>query len=58
MSSMTWVLHCDCGTELRGPTEDEFVENVFAHARHSHAMTMTREQVLALGSQEGESPAS
>ena len=51
---MTWVIHCDCGTDVTGPTEDEFVENAVAHAKTSHALTMTKEQVLALATIEGE----
>jgi predicted small metal-binding protein len=51
---MTWVIHCDCGTDVKGPTEDEFVEMALAHAKTSHALTMTKEQVLALASREGE----
>ena len=50
---MTWVIHCDCGTEVTGPTEDDFVATALAHARTSHALTMTREQVLALAAVEG-----
>lgn len=50
---MTWVIHCDCGTEVTAPTEDEFVEKALSHAKTSHAMTMTKEQVLALAAIEG-----
>lgn len=53
---MPWVIHCDCGTELTGPTEDEFVQTTLAHARNSHALTMTKEQVLALAVVDGETP--
>jgi predicted small metal-binding protein len=53
---MTWVIHCDCGTDVTGPTEDEFVEKAVDHAKTSHALTMTKEQVLALASIEGETP--
>ena len=45
---MTWVIHCDCGTDVTGESEDEFVEKAVTHAKTSHAFTMTREQVLAL----------
>ena len=51
---MSWVIHCDCGTDVTGPTEDEFVEKAVAHAKTSHALTMTKEQVLALATVEGE----
>jgi predicted small metal-binding protein len=53
---MTYVIHCDCGTDVVGPTEHEFVENALAHAKTSHALIMTKEQVLALATLEGESP--
>lgn len=45
---MTWVIHCDCGTDVTGETEDEFVEKAQTHAKTSHALTMTKEQVLGL----------
>jgi len=50
---MTWVIHCECGTDVKGDTEDEFVERARAHAKTSHALTMTREQVLGLATVEG-----
>jgi predicted small metal-binding protein len=53
---MTWVIHCDCGTDVTGKTEAEFVETAMAHAKTSHALTMTKEQVLALATIEGETP--
>ena len=56
MMSMTWVIHCDCGTDVKGSTEDEFVERALAHSKTSHALTLTREQVLALATVEGETP--
>ena len=56
MVSMTWVIHCDCGTDVTGPTEDEFVQRALAHAKTSHALTMTKEQVLGLATIEGETP--
>jgi predicted small metal-binding protein len=51
---MPWVIHCDCGTDVTGPTEEEFVARAVAHAKTSHALTMTKEQVLALATVEGE----
>jgi predicted small metal-binding protein len=54
MVSMTWVIHCDCGTDVTGSTEGEFVEKALAHAKTSHALTMTKEQVLALATIEDE----
>jgi predicted small metal-binding protein len=50
---MTWVIHCECGTDVTGDTEDEFVEKATAHAKNSHSFTMTKEQVLALATVEG-----
>lgn len=45
---MAWVIYCDCGTAIRGVDDDEIVENAMSHARHKHALILTREQVLAL----------
>jgi predicted small metal-binding protein len=56
MIDMTWVIHCDCGTDVTGHTEEEFVVNAVAHAKTSHALTMTKEQVLALATVESETP--
>ena len=53
---MDWVIHCDCGTDVTGPTEDEFVARAVAHAKTSHALTMTKEQVLALATIDSETP--
>jgi predicted small metal-binding protein len=49
---MTWVIHCDCGTDVKGSTEEEFVERALTHSKTSHALTMTREQVLGLATLE------
>ena len=49
---MTWVIHCDCGTDVTGDDEDEFVEKAQSHAKTSHALTMTKEQILALATVE------
>jgi hypothetical protein len=56
MVPMTWVIHCDCGTDVTGPTEDNFVEMALTHAKTSHALSMTKEQVLALATVEGDTP--
>ena len=56
MGPMTWVIHCDCGTDVTGQTEEHFVESALDHAWTSHALTMTKEQVLALATIEGEAP--
>lgn len=49
----TWVIHCECGTDVKGDTEDEFVERARDHAKTSHALTMTKEQILGLATVEG-----
>jgi predicted small metal-binding protein len=50
---MTWVIRCDCGTDVTGDAEDEFVEKAQTHAKTSHALTMTREQILGLATFDG-----
>ena len=49
---MGWVIHCDCGTSVRGENEDEIVKNAQEHAKNKHAVVVTREQVLALAQKE------
>ena len=49
---MTWVIHCDCGTPVRGETDDELVENVQEHAKNKHGIVLTREQALGLAERE------
>ena len=51
-SGMGWVIHCDCGTSVRGDDEDELVKNAQDHAKNKHAVVVTREQVLALAQKE------
>ena len=51
-SGMGWVIHCDCGTSIRGNNEDEIVKNAQDHAKNKHAVVVTREQVLALAQKE------
>ena len=31
-----YILHCPCGLTLTGDTEDDIVENSFAHLREKH----------------------
>ncbi len=45
---MTWVVRCDCGTDMRGETEDEIVVNTQEHAQSKHSISVTREQAFAL----------
>ncbi len=51
-SVMGWVIICDCGTAIRGRTDDEVVENAQDHAKSKHSLTVTREQALALAERE------
>lgn len=46
------VIHCDCGTSVRGKNEDELVKNAQEHAKNKHGVTVTREQALALAQKE------
>jgi len=57
MDPMTWVIHCECGTDVKGDTEEDFVDSALDHAKISHALTLTREQVLALATVDDGSPA-
>ena len=45
---MIYVIRCDCGTDIKGADEDETVSNGIEHARESHSMTVTPEQVRPL----------
>lgn len=45
---MIYVIRCDCGTDIKGPDEDQVVTNGIEHAREGHAMTVSREQVRQL----------
>ena len=49
---MAKIMRCDCGYVVRGETDDELVANVQKHARETHDMNLTREQVLAMAQQE------
>jgi predicted small metal-binding protein len=45
---MTLVIHCPCGTDVKGETDDELVTNVAAHVAEHHAGSEvpSREQIL------------
>jgi predicted small metal-binding protein len=48
---MTMVVHCECGTDVQGETEDELVGNVEQHVQDEHpdmVGKITREQVLGM----------
>jgi predicted small metal-binding protein len=47
-NEMGWVIHCDCGTPVRGTTDDELVANAQDHAKNKHGVIVTREQALGL----------
>jgi predicted small metal-binding protein len=49
---MALVIHCDCGLDIKGVTDDELVENAQDHAKHKHSLIVTREQALALAEPE------
>ena len=43
------VVHCECGTDVEGESEDELVSNVEQHVEERHPETvgqMGREQIL------------
>jgi hypothetical protein len=48
--SMTKVVHCPCGTDVSGETDDEIVANVEQHVADEHpdkVGSMSREEILA-----------
>jgi predicted small metal-binding protein len=48
------VVHCACGTDVSGETEDEVVEAVQAHVRSDHPELVeefTREKILSIAHQ-------
>jgi predicted small metal-binding protein len=48
---MTLVVHCECGTDVSGETEDEVVSAVESHVREEHpdmAGSMSRDQILEM----------
>ncbi len=49
---MALVIKCDCGTDVKGATDDELVANAQEHAKTKHAVVVTREQALALAEPE------
>ena len=45
------VVHCPCGTDVQGETDDELVENVGKHVESDHPEkvgTMSREDILGM----------
>jgi hypothetical protein len=48
---MTLVVHCECGANPSGETEDELVTAVEAHVQEAHpemAGQMSRDQILEM----------
>jgi len=46
---MTLVVHCECGADATGETEDELVSAVQAHVQEAHPEAVdewTREKIL------------
>lgn len=47
---MTKVLHCPCGTDVQGESDDELVANVEKHVEDHHPDkigALSREEILA-----------
>jgi predicted small metal-binding protein len=45
------VVHCPCGVDVKGDTDDELVENVESHVQADHPEmvgTMSRDQILGM----------
>jgi predicted small metal-binding protein len=45
------VVHCPCGQDVQGETDDQLVENVEAHVRDEHpdqVGSFSREQILSM----------
>ena len=48
---MAFVVHCQCGTDVQGESEDELVQNVEAHVKERHPEMegqLGREQILEM----------
>ena len=48
---MSKVVHCQCGADVQGESEDELVANVEQHVQESHpemAGQMSREDILGM----------
>ena len=45
---MTKIINCNWGPVVRGDSNDELVAAAQKHARETHGMALTREQVLSL----------
>lgn len=47
-SSVTRVVRCNCGVEIRSADEQELIQTVQAHARDSHDLNLNDEQVRSM----------
>jgi predicted small metal-binding protein len=48
---MAKVIHCECGADVQGESDDELVTNVEQHVKDKHPElvgTMSREQILSM----------
>jgi predicted small metal-binding protein len=48
---VTHVIHCECGFDAKGETEDDLVAAVEQHVKEAHpdmADNMSREQILSM----------
>jgi len=48
---MSQVVHCPCGTDVTGESDDELVSNVEQHVQENHpdmVGKMSREQILEM----------
>lgn len=48
---MAMVVHCECGADLQGETDDELVTNVESHIQEKHpdlVGKVSREQILEM----------
>ncbi|HEX9774725.1 MAG TPA: DUF1059 domain-containing protein [Actinomycetota bacterium] len=45
---MAKYVKCQCGVEMRAPTDEEIVALIQSHGREAHDIEVSREQALAL----------
>ena len=51
-ASMAKVVHCDCGYVARGESDEELIQVVQEHAKETHDMDLSREQILSMAKPE------
>ncbi|MGH9275320.1 MAG: DUF1059 domain-containing protein [Acidimicrobiales bacterium] len=42
---MTYVIRCDCGTDMEGSSETEVLDLGVVHAKEEHALVVTPDQL-------------